>query len=111
MEIPFQSLGHSDTVKGQIKDNSSPRRFSVAFRGVASIWEVGTKNFYSSDFEICDMLRMAKELGGLRDMLPREYVFKMVQFAGACPGGGPKGPGPPLEIEKQKKNSLEQILS
>ena len=22
---------------------------------------------------------------------------------GACPGGGPKGPGPPLEIEKQKK--------
>ena len=39
-------------------------------------------------------------------------------FTGACPGGGPKGPGPPpLEIEKKKKKkkkkkrSSEQILS
>ena len=40
---------------------------------------------------------------------------------GACPGGGPKGPGPPLEIKKlkrkkkkkkkKKKRSSEQILS
>ena len=31
--------------------------------------------------------------------------------ADACPGGGAEGARPPLEIEKQKKRSSEQILS
>ena len=30
------------------------------------------------------------------------------QCTGACPGGGPKGLGPPLKIEKQKKKKKKK---
>ena len=32
-------------------------------------------------------------------------------YTGACPGGGgPKGPGPPLAIEKQKKKTKKKKI-
>ena len=56
-------------------------------RGVPRIWEGGGQEFFFSDLGICmsrsDMLRMAKPcalLGGFGGMLPREKIFKTVQF-------------------------------
>ena len=38
------------------------------------------------------------------------YLYALVEQARVQGGGGPKGPGPPLEIEKQKKKKSFQIL-
>ena len=35
------------------------------------------------------------------------YKYSMYNNAGACPGGGPKGPAPPLEIEKKEKKGYQ----
>ena len=42
-------------------------------------------------------------------MLCVVILWVYMEYAGACPGGGPRGLAPPLEIEKQKKKKKKVI--
>ena len=47
------------------------------------------------------------EIIGLKFVITHE-AEKIKQLPGACQGGGPRGLGPPLEIEKQKKKKKKK---
>ena len=59
---------------------------------------------------------MAWQLAMIADV-PRHVSLRrlpgsnMLSYQARVQGGGPNGPGPPLEIKKQKKRASEQILS